>query len=944
MPIRQYYERDLPKWIPGKNTFCPFHDDDKASLSIDLAVGATYCHGCQHKSSSVVGYHEQRHKLSFEDALKDLCNTWVEPLVPEKELKTARENLLGNQEVMAHVQNYMGLTRESVEKMGWGLSADGIRIWIPIENEVGWIVDVRKYYWRRPLPKDEPKTISYRTGYGGARVWPHSALEMETVFFMEGERDTALIRQDTFNGITLTTGGKTALRDLKEYFRDKHVIFVPHMNDKVGTGQLGVKDKIEELKGVAATIKVVELDVPKEIQGGDYSDYRLGQRGSRPHSVDEFRQLVDDSAVVYRRQVQQKQTRGEYKQIELRDIQKAENFERNVAVKAHVIGKSQSPWLLPKVFTARCDATKMAKCEDCPLKASGGSRTEVLEETDRTLVGLAGASDASLHVALRRYCGVKQQCQFEFATSSTHHVGYVSLVPELDVTREDSVYLNQPAYTVNCNVEANRGYEFRGYVTSDPSTQAAVFVITHAEPIQDSVDKFALEPEDISKLKVFKTDRIGRTFAEQAKVASINTTKIRGRDDLWLLCELAFHSVQGFMFGEELVPKGWLDVLVVGDTRCGKGYTAERLVHYYGLGEVVSSENCSHAGLVGGMLQVGDRWQIVWGKIPLGDRRLVVLDEAKSLSEDDIGRMSRLRSEGIAEVSKIQTERTLARTRLLWLTNTREGRLMKTYDYGVNAIPEFAGHAEDIARFDLAMTVALSEVDADLINQASPPAVENPWPRDAARKLILWAWSRKPEQVRFTSEAVNLTLKYAKELGRKYSPAIPLVQSESVRYKIARLAAAVAAKTFRTEDGEVVIVDEACVTFAVAFMQACYDKPSMSYNWFSDATHEDDEVDTDIVERILNKIGEAAGNQKSIDQFIRGMLATPSISTNDMVDFTGIDQYETKLMIGHLVRNGCIFKTGMVYRKKPGFIRVLRAIQARRASPEGPRMNGQVES
>lgn len=251
---------------------------------------------------------------------------------------------------------------------------------------------------------------------------------------------------------------------------------------------------------------------------------------------------------------------------------------------------------------------------------------------------------------------------------------------------------------------------------------------------------------------------------------------------------------------------------------------------------------------------------------------------------------------------------------------------MRTYDYGVNSIPEFVGHAEDIARFDLAMTVAQGEVPVDLINQPSPPEVSNPWPQDAARKLILWAWSRKPEQVRFSQEAVAATLKAAKELGRKYSPAIPLVQVENVRYKIARLAAAVAAKAFRTRDGEVLEVGEDCVAFAVVLMNNCYDKPSMSYNWFSDSSQDEDDVDPAVVKKIVDRIEDK-------DAFIRGLLATQAFSGPDMADFTGIDLYETKLIIGILVRHGCVYKTGPVYRKKPGFIKVLRGIQAERKAP-----------
>ncbi len=923
--IVAYYTKRFPTWTPGTNVLCPFHEDTVTSLSIQDETGATYCHACSHKSSSVVGFHEQDNQLDFEEALKDLHNKWISPLVPEEELKLSRERLEGHQEVLAHIESKMGLTRDTITKLEFGLSPDTERIWIPIHNEAGWVVDVRKYYWKRPKPSGIPKTISYRTGYGGTRLWPIRNMEYQTVVLFEGERDAALADQDGLNSITLTTGGKTGFRKLKEQFRDKHVIIVPDLNDKTNTGITGAKSRATELRGIAASIKIVILPV-EGIQGGDYSDYRLGMH-PRPHTIEEFKQLIEDSATLYRAVLPDKKTRGEYRRLSLRQLRDPANFDKNVEVRAHVVGKSQTPWLVPKKYWQMCDPDATQKCDGCPLKASNGKKLDVIPENDRTIIGLCRGTDTGVGLTLKSRAGIKRKCSASFNTETVHQVTYVSLVPELDIEETEGSYLIQSAYAVNCHIDANKGYDLRGYLTNDPKTQETVLVILSAMPVQDSIDKFHLTPEESSKLYMFRTANIRETFNEQAKYASTNITKIRGRDDLWLLCDLAFHSVQGFTFGSEIIPKGWMDILVIGDTRCGKGYTAERLVQYYGLGEVVSGENCTFAGLVGGMQQIGNAWQIIWGKIPLGDRRLVVLDEAKSMSKDDIGRMSRLRSEGIAEVQKIQSERTLARTRLIWLTNPRSGRLMRHYDYGVNTIDEFIGHSEDIARFDLALTVAQGEVSENLINMPTPKEIKSPYPKDASRKLIMWAWSRRPDQVRFTDDAIHACLNYAKILGSKYTSSVPLVQVENVRYKIARIACAVAAKTFRTTNGEILEVDEDCVDFAVEFMQECYDKPSMGYDWYSETQADDDTVDERIVIKILEKISDK-------DAFIKGLLGTQAFSAADMADFTGIDGYETKIIIGVLVRHNCVYKTGPVYRKKPGFIRILRYIQESRSTAQ----------
>jgi hypothetical protein len=88
--------------------------------------------------------------------------------------------------------------------------------------------------------------------------------------------------------------------------------------------------------------------------------------------------------------------------------------------------------------------------------------------------------------------------------------------------------------------------------------------------------------------------------------------------------------------------RGWMELLVVGDTRTGKSEAATRLTQFYGAGEVVSCESASFAGILGGLQQFGanKEWAVTWGAIPINDRRLVVLDEISGLSPEDIGAMS----------------------------------------------------------------------------------------------------------------------------------------------------------------------------------------------------------------------------------------------------------------------------------------------------------------
>jgi hypothetical protein len=388
--------------------------------------------------------------------------------------------------------------------------------------------------------------------------------------------------------------------------------------------------------------------------------------------------------------------------------------------------------------------------------------------------------------------------------------------------------------------------------------------------------------------------------------------------------DLVFHSVDSFIFNHELVSRGMLDVLILGDTRCGKGYVTERLTRYYGLGDIASGENCSFAGLVGGLQQIGKRWMVTWGILPLNHRRLVVIDEMSSMSEEELGHMSRVRSEGVAEISKIIKEVTPANTRLIWLANCRSGRPIMTYNTGVEAVKELVGNNEDISRFDFVTTVAADEVPSEIINILShreDVKDAHRFSRFLCRSLVLWAWSRRSEDIRFTRQATRRIIRESIKFGRQYSSAIPLVQAENIRVKLAKVAAAVAARVFSTDPtGEMLIVNSEHVHFACSFLRMLYSKPSLAYDLFSRSDR------TSFIRMDENKLIILFKNMgRDQHDCILGLLDLHRITPDNLADYVG-DVVLAKSLISDLVRMRCISRdpTGNWYIKNPRFITWLR--------------------
>jgi len=63
-----------------------------------------------------------------------------------------------------------------------------------------------------------------------------------------------------------------------------------------------------------------------------------------------------------------------------------------------------------------------------------------------------------------------------------------------------------------------------------------------------------------------------------------------------------------------------------------------------------------------------------------------------------------------------------------------------------------------------------------------------------------------------------------------------------------------------------------------------------------------------------------------IAPFVEGMLDQKRLSISDISDFIGKDKWETKELVGKLVRLRCIQKEHTYYIKKPAFINYLRNI------------------
>lgn len=924
------------------NTWCPFHEDQAHGTSKSCSVsisGMFKCHSCGAQGTALEYYQQVQGILSTEEALGKIGTTEarksskpraVRPLKDIPNLIPATEHTLhGDRESMTYLTKIRGIHPNIIRK--YHIGRDEYRITVPIYNEAGTLVNIRRF---APPPRTEghPKWVAHLSGDGTPLLYPFSIID-ETpygneMFIVEGEWDRHLMESQGFSAITNTGNVSTWCDEWTHMLSRYKIRIIYDVNDKLedlGQRQAWLRAS-EFLAAGCQDIKVISL--PISDVGGDLTDWFMKYK----KTAKDLRKLVDetesvtesDSRIVKVSLVEQgvithPSTSPVTQEISvdnatlvtLHDASDSQFLHKPIRVRCILAGHGTAPFLAPK----RVKIT---------MQPPHGDKEVFFQEfspDDPDILGLINVSKNKQRAYFRALISAPKDAQVSIELLETRNIQELFLIPAIDYDVDQGPYTLRRAFYIGNDLHTNQVYEFIGFTLPDPNTQAATHLFTEARPALTNIDTYTLKEDTYESLKkVFQSDSVHNKIADIASELSTFVTKIYGRADLHTAIDLVFHSPMAFNFAGHKVRKGWLECLIMGDTRTGKGFVTEGLVRHYGVGEVVSGENLTLAGLIGGVQHLGDRWNLVWGKLPLQDRRLVVMDECTGLSINDIGKLSRIRSEGIAEVTKIISEKTTARTRLIWLANPRGGnktipRMVADYNYGIECVPELVGAAEDIARFDIALIVAQNEVDPGLINQhRDAPTRTQTYSSKLCRELILWIWSRTPDQIVFDEEVEETALRAANALSKSFTPKVPLVQGEDIRFKLARLAAAVAGRVFSTEDGVTLRVRKEHMEFAYNFLHHIYTKPACGYGQMSAVERERATLKDPA------KLWEAISmHQDAAPDLIAGLLEHNTITAQDLCDYADCDIHAARSLISELVRQRAMIKEGSTYRKKPAF-------------------------
>lgn len=897
----QYYKSRFPEWDhrARPTVICPFHDDTRPSFSLSLKNGGAKCHsaGCGKALGNIVHCEAELFDKPESDAAGILYREFCRQCLTSSEVRGYEKQLDLNR--IKQIETDCGLTKETCRRhrLGWDIKSS--RMVIPITDRFSNTTNLR--YYKLPSHRTSGTKIKIfnKEGYGYLEFFPWNEIKKfkqdRPVIWMKAEKDTMLALQMGFQAFCLTNGEGSWNSDMRDIFSGFNLLIC---GDNDEAGEAAILKRIKNCEESGLTCR--RIDLPTERK--DFADWIVSGEGSS----ESFDSLVNDKSELRRNgsgslpSGQSQFKLPKYFSESLDEVQHLVDLGRNAKmlntlcrVRAIVSGKLDRTYSVPYKF--RISSTS------CPSK-------DYTVPLGRSLLRFVRSTDEQISHYLRNELLKNSKAKFEILEYVS--ISELEIIPAVNPEYE-SPYVTFKCFYVGEHIETNVPYDMEIVPTTEIRSQETVGIITSATAISRQVTNFDFNPEETALLESFQPEDNETPYEALYNLLNhyaLQFSQIYNRVDWHMVALLSWASPLQFNFPNEGVQRGWLNSLALGDTQTGKSEVVKSIREITNSGVFVNAENCTYVGLVGGAVKTGSgQFMLRWGKIPLNNKQLVIVEELSGLSIEEISNLSEVRSSGLARLDKggLSSE-TSARTRLICLSNVRgRNQTLAGYISGVRAIQDLIGHGEDISRFDFICTLTDREVSADVINQPRFNSHDDILDRDAFRSLIRFIWSLKPDQIHITREAYYLCLQETKRLSLIYHPSIPLFKAGSGRLKVARIACAIACLQFHW-DGKQIIVDVQHIHAAVQLLQMLYDKESCGYREYSQQMYYKDKIESeDTLNQIISQHLSTHDKKK---QTFKYLLHAGRFTQDELSQVAGIQIFPAGAIIGKMINSNIIRK------------------------------------
>lgn len=855
--------------VSGEQSYarCPMHHDTNASFTVNMTTDEWYCHGCGCGGKYVEfieRYYDVGRTVAVE-AVKQWEQRGKFPFPTEQYVEDCMARLQ-SKPAEIKVLNDFGITDEIIKK--YRLGYDDLRITIPVYSKTDKLINVRKYLppHRRLEGSTNVKVLGVR-GCNETRFFPYDSLspDKDTVYIVEGEKDCLVALSQGLNAVT-GTGGSNIPAHEEQLFEGKEVYI---MTDNDPTGSRVAAQYIKALSGVAKTLKIIKLPVK------DFTDYWMEYHNTdlEQYTADAvepcaIRDMADESTSL---------SKSEY----------VENLNAWMTLENMcVIGVDPKTYTVPNRLKVRCNNQSCTK----PCRVGVAKTPEEIDIDPRQILQFVDSSDDVQDKYLKKLFSCKS-----IGSEPASYVNVQKLMFQETASftdgMEDATY--EPRYGIYLYEETRLiptvKYNFIACRVTDPRSQQNYYVIKNAEPVASAVEE--CKPENVEYFKACareckNADELIRFhYAKWEK-----SLGIEGRPDLFGTLLLTYSSITEIPWKGGII-KGWLDSMVIGDTRTGKSQMAQRFVKCVQMGSYINGENARRTGVIGGVQRSGDSWIITWGAIPMNDKGLLVIDEASGLEVEDIKELSATRSSGAVTINKIAKGEAKARTRLIWLSNPRSGRNIEDFYWkGYGAFTEYIPVVEDQARYDLVLSAARDDV------KELKGLVDENVDVSKYRGLFSFAWTVAKEEIVIANDTAQEVEKVVKDLSHKYDGG-PLVVSVAVHEKLLRLSCA-----FATLCGSIVgkrlVIQPIHVRYAQEFLEATLNKPTLDYKSFieeSKRASREKQQNVDYIRKLV-----------AAYPAIKVLLSAQRFKGNQVQEILGIDRAEASKIISELLQRGLL--------------------------------------
>ncbi len=820
--LAQYF--DIIEGATECQVCCPFphktasgvaYFEQRPSASVNLSKGVFRCNACG-ESGSEQSMLMKLYGASYNDALA--VTAVMDKAYTENNSIYAWDQLALNETTVTKLHS-LGISDRVINelKIKSHPENDELMSFPVFFHEL--LLDIRTYN-----PGGKPKVTS-QTGAVSGLVIPQHLYNPDgkgTVLICAGEKDMAMARTMGFDAYTVT-GGENASLKTPGLFKDRRVV-VCYDNDQAG--QQGARRIATQLYRIAKSVRVCTSfhAICKE-KGEDIYDFFIKYNQTKEDLIrfikatKEFVPDPDDLA-------------GEkIPSITIKEVNNPKYMNKVVKAKIKVVAANDKTYSVPSSImitkkghsSNKGDLNTMDEGETKEWNLTPYNCDKVLDLFDKV------QNNEVLNDRMKAIAKVPiKEGRVKIDKTATTTVGSVLVADFVDVASDEAKAGESLAYVIGKKLEAGKAYDVTMKIaTNQWDGQNIVLLITEATEAKDSVEEFVITEEakaNLSQIREIEgtTQQKVSTLVEKVK----GILNFDGNGMLIAIMDLAYHTVLEFDFGRDKNVRGYLDTLIVGESRTGKSATAKALRETYGLGAVVSLAGgaATEAGLVGGSQVIqGGGHQTRAGVIPQNHKGLIVFEELAKCNSEITKKLTDIRSSNMVRITRVSgTTQIPAIVRMISLTNVKNSGGVKSigsYPNGIEIIRELASTAEDIARYDVMLVMA--EQTSDTYDPLWEPL--EPFSKEVYRTRIKWVWSRKPNQIKIDRDVAMFIMATASDLNAQYETHIKIFGTEAWK-KLTRLAIAIAGYTVSTDETyENIIVTEEHVTLATRILVGLYD-------------------------------------------------------------------------------------------------------------------------